>query len=124
MRLTSIIIILALFNVFSRLSYAQVDPCEKDRAKFCAQYGAKDPLRLYCLKSIESQITPACKASLRNIKGTDTDFIEECTPDYHKFCTATPKGQGRVLECLRGHSKELDFECRKKVNMLPKHEVR
>ena len=102
--------------------YAASDPCEKDSAKFCSINRPDDPARLYCLKTIESQLSGPCKAYLKNITGTSQEFIEECAPDYHKFCGQVRPGQGRILECLRSHSKELDFECRKKVNMMPRHD--
>jgi hypothetical protein len=117
------LILLALTCIFQLNSASAQDACEKDRAKFCGQYRDNDPLRLYCLKSIESQISSACKASLRNIKGSADDFIYECGDDFDKFCSQTPRGRGRILECLRSHSKELDFECRKMVNMLPHHDT-
>lgn len=115
---------IGLLSIFCQVNAAQADACEKDRAKYCPQYGPKDPERLYCLRTVESQISSNCKASLKNIKGSVSDFIDECTADYQKFCTATPRGQGRVIECLRDHSKELDFECRKMVNNMPRHEVK
>lgn len=100
------------------------DPCERDRAKFCALSHPDDPARLYCLKSVEVQLSGGCKSYIRNIKGTTQDFIDECEADYHRLCTQTPAGKGRILECLRSHSKELDFECRKRVNDMPRHSDR
>ena len=116
-------LVLTLFCFTTSKSFAtQPDPCEKDRMKFCGQYGENDPQRLYCLKTIEPQLSGGCKGYLKNIKGTTSDFIEECSEDFYKFCEQTRMGQGRILECLRSHSRELDFECRKQVNMLPVHE--
>lgn len=108
--------------IFPIVTFALPDPCEPDRAKYCWGNAPDDPRRLYCLKSVESQISSPCRASLKNIKGTAYDFIEECTEDYQKFCREVPQGKGRILECLRSNSKKLDFECRKQVNMLPYHD--
>ena len=101
--------------------HAASDPCEGDSAKYCSVNRPDDPARLYCLKTVESQISPACKAYLKNINGSADDFIDECYSDYLKVCEKIRPGQGRILECLRDHSKDLDFECRKQVNMLPRH---
>lgn len=35
-----------------------------------------------------------------------------CKGDIEKFCAKVEKGQGRILKCLREHSKELTAECK------------
>jgi hypothetical protein len=104
---------------FTRLAIAQSDPCEPDREKFCPMYRADDPRRLYCLKGVSSQLKPSCKATLRNVVGSEEEFIDECTEDYKKFCSEVSPGKGRILKCLKSNSKKLEFECRKKVGIFP-----
>lgn len=121
--LTSLTLVLVALSLtiggFAPIAAAQQDPCEADRQKYCPTYRADDPRRLYCLKSIESQIKPACKGSLRDVTGTEEDFIDQCTEDYDKFCKEVPVGKGRILKCLKSHTRELSFECRKKVGVFP-----
>jgi hypothetical protein len=105
--------------IFVPQVFSQSDPCETDREKFCPMYRADDPRRLYCLKSVSSQLKPSCKATLRNVVGSEEDFIDECTDDYKKFCSEVPAGKGRILKCLKSNSKKLEFECRKKVGIFP-----
>jgi hypothetical protein len=113
------IIVIAIAAGFARKVNAATDPCEEDRAKFCPTYAADDPRRLYCLKGIETQIKPSCKASLKNVPGTSGEFVEECVADYRKHCSDVEPGQGRILKCLKVNSKNLEFECRKKVSLFP-----
>ena len=117
------LLLLSCFALFvtsgvARPVYAQ-DPCEADRAKYCPGFRADDPRRLYCLKSIQSQVKPSCKSSLQNVPGTESEFIDECSDDYHKLCADVQQGKGRILKCLQANSKKLNFECRKKVSAFP-----
>jgi hypothetical protein len=105
---------------YAPLLFGQSDPCEPDREKFCPMYRADDPRRLYCLKGVSSQLKPLCKATLRNVVGSEEDFIDECAEDYKKFCSEVPSGKGRILKCLKSNSRKLEFECRKKVGIFPK----
>ena len=98
---------------------AQGDSCEADRSKFCPMYRADNPRRFYCLKGIEDQLKPACRSMLRDISGTEGDFIYECGDDYRALCSNVPAGQGRILKCLEANSKKLNFECRKKIVAFP-----
>ena len=100
-------------------AHGQNDACEKDRQKYCPMHGPKDPLRLYCLKTIESQVSFACKSMLRDVKGSPEEVMTECRDDYHSLCSEVIPGDGRILKCLKSNSTKLSFECRKKVNLLP-----
>ena len=95
------------------------DPCEADSKKYCPGYSEKDPMRLFCLKGISSQISSPCKATLRDVDLNAGESIEACSDDAAKLCGNVPPGNSRILKCLKANTKRLEFECRKKVVMFP-----
>lgn len=113
----SLALVLALLA--ARSAYASKDPCEADLHKYCPGYTANDPLRYFCLKGVSSQVTPSCKATLRDVSDDAGASINACAKDTATLCGHIIPGNSRILKCLKENTKKLDFECRKKVVPFP-----
>ncbi len=99
---------------------AQSDPCEKEAQKYCPAQSGKDPRKYYCLNQVYTQLSNGCKAAVKKMNEVPPeDFQEECRADYNKFCAQEVPGGGRIVECLKEHSKEVSFECRKIITKAP-----
>lgn len=99
---------------------AQSDPCEKDSAKYCNVFKGADPRKYYCLNQVYNQLSNDCKMAVKKMTSVSSqEFKDECRDDYKKFCTDTLPGAGKIVACLKKHSKEVSFECRKVLADTP-----
>lgn len=46
-----------------------------------------------------------------------------CTADEKRFCSQVKPGQGRILECLKSHRKQLEKECHAAIFQVEKEEM-
>jgi hypothetical protein len=100
--------------------FAQSDPCAKESQKYCDVFKGKDPRKYYCLNQVYSQLSNDCKMAVKKMSAVpQQEFKDECREDFKKFCTKEIPGSGRIVECLRSHSKEVSLECRNVLNATP-----
>lgn len=121
MKSRSVLLILSLLFGFTLIqsAIALADPCDADAKKYCPVYQGKDPRKLYCLQKVSSQVSYACRKEIGKIGGSETEFVAECEADYNRLCAEVVPGEGRIVACLRQHSKEVSFECRKNLVTAP-----
>ena len=117
LRLVISFIILGLSLLHSGTAFA--DSCDKDAKKYCPVYQGKDPRKLYCLQQFSSQVSYDCRKEINKIGGSQDEFIADCEVDYHRFCNEVVPGEGRIVACLKQHSKEVSFESRKILVTAP-----
>ena len=114
-------LIYAIFNisliVMSSVNLVNADSgaCDKDASKYCPVFKGSDPRKYYCLKQVETQLSPGCKEEVGKYDGSQNEYIQDCVADFHKFCSTIVPGEGRLKKCLKEHSKELTFECKKRL---------
>ncbi|WP_439594889.1 cysteine rich repeat-containing protein [Falsiroseomonas sp.] len=46
-------------------------------------------------------------------------LMQACGADYRAHCANTPRGEGRILACLRQNSAQLSQPCRDALSRLP-----
>jgi hypothetical protein len=93
-------------------------PCEQDVQAFCpgVPQGEGDVLR--CLADKSDELSSTCKKHLNEIKKMFVTGSADCSADVDKFCADVPHAGGRVVQCLRKHTKDLTPTCSALINKL------
>jgi len=94
--------------------------CKEDSAKFCKDVEPGGGRLAQCLKTHESELTPACRETMTAAKAKIQGAHEACADDVQKFCTEVKPGGGRVMKCLKQNEKGLSPECREKLGAAGK----
>ena len=110
MRRNLIIAVLSLFAL--PLSARAQDACRSDAERLCKDVPPGEGRIIACLKSHESELSPACKEKLAAGKAKLEKIKEACQPDADKFCKGIQPGDGRIAACLKSHEGELAPACR------------
>jgi hypothetical protein len=97
-------------------SYAQArkgdGPCSEDAKKFCGNEKPGGGRIAKCMKSHETEVSPACQSAMKAAEQRIQEVREECKGDAEKFCKGIRPGQGRILACLKSHQAELAPACK------------
>jgi hypothetical protein len=97
-------------------SYAQArkgdGPCSEDAKKFCGNEKPGGGRIAKCMKSHETEVSPACQSAMKAAEQRIQEVREECKGDAEKFCKGIRPGQGRILSCLKSHQAELAPACK------------
>ncbi len=88
-------------------------PCLDDAARLCPGLPAGDGRLWACLQRNETQLSSACVRTIQEVRRRASEFHNDCAADVYRFCPSTPRGQLRVLDCLRHHvgRRELSTNC-------------
>jgi hypothetical protein len=86
--------------------------CVEDAKKLCSDVKPGGGRVYQCLDSHASELSPACSERLKTGKENLEAFVSACKPEAQKFCKSTQPGSGRILQCLRGHEKDLSPDCK------------
>lgn len=89
--------------------------CAEDIEKYCKDVKPCEGRLIDCLKEHESKLSDECKAKIGELTKRLGDMQQACSADIKEFCGDIKPGEGRILECLRGHSGELSAPCRGKI---------
>ena len=95
-------------------------PCAEDAKKFCGNERPGGGRIARCMKSHESELSPACQSQMKAAEQRYEEFSKECKPDAEKFCKGIRPGQGRILACLKSHQSELAPACAAEFNRAGK----
>ena len=119
-KIDALILVLLGFSIMTAAStYAEdVNPCEKDIAKFCKSIEPGDGRILRCLKLKEENLTPLCKKQLTRIEKAVEEVQNACADDYAIFCSSLLPGQGRIAACLEKSEKILTPKCKKNLGAV------
>ena len=92
-------------------------PCTSDAEKLCPGIPAQDGRLWACLVQHEFQLSSACVENLQELRRRANELSADCSADVFRFCRTVPRGQGRVLECLRSYvgRRELSSNCEETV---------
>jgi hypothetical protein len=86
-------------------------PCADDIAKFCKDVKPGGGRLVRCLKEHEKELSPSCKARMEEARKKLKNAQQACADDVQKFCKDIKPGQGRIVNCLREHQKDLSPAC-------------
>lgn len=86
-------------------------PCAADVKKFCGDVKPGQGAIANCMKAHRTDLSPACRESLRARAERAERVREECKPDAEKFCKGVAPGDGRIRSCLRARQSELNPAC-------------
>jgi Cysteine rich repeat len=95
-------------------------PCAEDEKKFCGNEKPGGGRKAKCMKSHESELSPACQSAMKAAEERVREVREECKADADKFCQGIRPGQGRILACLKSHQSELAPACAAEFNRKKK----
>ena len=90
-------------------------PCSEDVAKFCKDVQPGGGRIAKCLKEHEKELSAPCKQHIAEMKKRFKETAQACHDDALKFCKDVRPGEGRILQCLKGHQNELSPECKEKL---------
>ncbi len=92
---------------------ASVGPgvCEADAARLCPGVKKGEGRVLACLKSQAASLSPECRLAVAAPSGTVSELGEACRDDAARVCPGVPRGEGRVIECLRSGWYSLSPPC-------------
>jgi hypothetical protein len=108
-----ILVVLSLGIMTAPHAYAEdVNPCEKDIAKFCKNIEPGDGQILRCLTLSKEELRPPCKKQLGQIEKAVEEVQNACADDYALFCSSVLPGQGRIAACLEKNQKTLTPKCK------------
>lgn len=95
-------------------------PCAEDAKKFCGNEKPGGGRIAKCMKSHESELSPACQSAIKAAEQRIQEVREECKGDAEKFCKGIRPGGGRILACLKSHQSELAPACAAEFNRAGK----
>jgi hypothetical protein len=109
---TALLLAAAIATLGAGRAAAQA-PCAEDAERLCPGIPSGDGRLWACLQRNNLQLSSACTRNLQEVRRRASEFNADCANDVFRFCPATPRGGGRVLECLRPHvgRHELSSSC-------------
>jgi hypothetical protein len=90
-------------------------PCADEIAKYCKEVKPGGGRILDCLNEHQKDLSVSCKKKLEESKKRMMEAQQACTGDMEKFCRDVQPGGGRILKCLREHTKELSSACSQEI---------
>ncbi len=97
--------------------------CKADVEKFCKDVKPGGGAILKCLNEHSSELSTECKERKMAMKEHVEKFMEVCKDDLNKYCSKTPRGEGKKLKCLNKNEANLAPACKDEVTaMKAKHE--
>ena len=92
--------------------------CKVEIEKYCGQVTPGQGRILACLYAHNDKLSSKCEYSLYDAAvqleravAALTYVANECDADLEKHCESIAPGQGRLLECLEKHDKDVSNRC-------------
>jgi hypothetical protein len=95
-------------------------PCAKDAETLCKDAKGEHKAVMMCMKSHEAQLSAECRAHIEKHKAMMAEVKEACAEDVEKFCENVEPGKGKVMMCLKDHSKDLSQGCKDEIAKVKK----
>ncbi len=93
--------------------------CKKELNSFCQQVTPGEGRLLACLYSHLDKLSGRCEyalydaaVQLERAVAALTYAANECDDDLEKHCVSVMPGEGRLLDCLEKHSKDISKRCK------------
>ena len=98
------------------------DACRADVERLCKDVPLGEGRIAKCLKENESSVSAECKDHLAQMRERGRHrmeaFMQGCKSDLDKYCKDVPRGQGKVVGCLREHSADLQPSCKEQLTQI------
>jgi hypothetical protein len=96
--------------------------CKVEIEKYCAQVTPGEGRVLACLYAHGDKLSPKCEyalydaaVQLERAVAALSYVANECDADLEKYCGSIAPGEGRLLECLEKHDKQVSGRCKQAV---------
>ena len=87
-------------------------PCTQDVDTFCKGMMPGEGAIIGCLSEHSAHLSHACKGRLEQLRQTYLASASDCEGDIKSFCATTPQAGGKMIKCLKAHSKDLSAPCK------------
>jgi hypothetical protein len=67
------------------------------------------------MASHQAELTPACQDRMKVLNEKFERLAKACESEAEKHCRGIPRGDGRILSCLKGHESDLDKRCARQL---------
>ena len=130
MKLTMIVLVaLAILPLLVTAATAQqslvetvANGCKVEIEKYCAQVTPGEGRVLACLYAHGDKLSAKCEyalydaaVQLERAVAALSYVANECDADLEKYCGSIAPGEGRLLECLEKHDKQVSGRCKQAV---------
>jgi len=92
--------------------------CEKELTSYCSQVTPGEGRQLACIYAYGYKLSSRCEYALYDASiqleraiSAMSFLATECEKDLEAYCASVAPGQGRILDCLNKHSKQLTGRC-------------
>ncbi|HET8541437.1 MAG TPA: cysteine rich repeat-containing protein, partial [Anaeromyxobacter sp.] len=92
--------------------------CGDDIWQFCPDTKVGGGRVLRCLAANGAKLSGPCQHVVGQVEEKTAEFRKACGDDAAKFCAAVPRGQGRILSCLKSVEAELAPACKTAIAPL------
>ena len=126
------LILLALVTVFTTSATAEeglvktvVDGCKVELEKYCGQVTPGQGRILACLYAHGDKLSAKCEFALydsavrlERAVAALSYAANECDDDLEKYCSSVEPGEGRLLDCLEKHNKDVSGRCKEALKTV------
>lgn len=115
------IMLLFVGNAFAEKGLVEtvMDGCKKEMETYCKDVKMGEGRMLACLYAREDKLSGRCEyalydaaAQLEHAVAALTYVANECKDDLKKYCADIKPGEGRLLNCVDKHDKQLSGRCK------------
>jgi hypothetical protein len=96
--------------------------CEAELEKYCSQVTPGQGRGLACLYAYGDKLSSKCEyalydaaVQLERAVAALSYVANECDADLEKYCASIKPGEGRLLECIEKHDKEVSDRCKNAI---------
>jgi len=99
-----------------------VNGCKMEIEKYCGQVTPGQGRVLACLYAHGDKLSGKCEyalydaaVQLERAVAALSYVANECDADLEKYCSSIAPGEGRLLECLEKHDKQVSGRCKQAI---------
>ena len=96
--------------------------CKMEIEKYCSQVTPGQGRILACLYAHEDKLSAKCEyalydaaVQLERAVAALSYVANECNTDLEKYCESIEPGEGRLLDCLDKHDKQVSKRCKQAI---------
>ena len=96
--------------------------CKTELEKYCNQVTPGQGRVLACLYAYGDKLSSKCEyalydaaVQLERAVAALSYVANECDADLEKYCASIKPGEGRLLECIEKHDKQVSERCKKAI---------
>jgi hypothetical protein len=95
-----------------------IEGCEAELTTYCKDVTPGDNRVLACIYAYSDKLSARCEyalyeaaAQLERAIAALSYVVEACREDLDRHCAAVAAGEGRLLECIQAHEKDVSRQC-------------